>query len=115
LADARAGRAVRRVVILFVLNGVLIGVFLPFGSAILAGRGLSATQIGFTGAVVSLGYMALAGAWGHLADAVLGQAPGAAACEAPGALLGWWSVPRGGDPVSDVTPAPRAAAGPASA
>jgi len=61
------------VVALFVLNGAANGVFMPFAPAILVERGFEPGWVGVIGAAVSLAFLALAGAWGHLADVVLGR------------------------------------------
>jgi MFS transporter, PPP family, 3-phenylpropionic acid transporter len=62
------------IVLLFLLTGIANAVFSPFGTAILAERGISPTWIGLLGAIVSLAFVAVAGAWGHVADVVLGRA-----------------------------------------
>jgi MFS transporter, PPP family, 3-phenylpropionic acid transporter len=69
----RPGRAAGLVVLLFVVNGVVNAVFMPFAPAVLVGRGLSATWLGLVAAAVSLLYVGVAGLWGHLADVVLGR------------------------------------------
>lgn len=61
------------VILLFVLGGVANGSLTPFTSAILVERGISATWVGVIGAAVSLLFVGLASAWGHLADVVLGR------------------------------------------
>ena len=70
---ARPGRGVGLVVILFDVHGVANGVFAPFAPAILIERGISPTWLGVIGATVSLLFVGLAGAWGHLADVILGR------------------------------------------
>lgn len=60
-------------VLLFVVNGVANSVFVPFAPAILVERGISPTWLGVIGATVSLLFVGLASAWGHLADVVLGR------------------------------------------
>lgn len=93
-AQPRVGRAVGLVVLLFLLNGVANGVFAPFAPAILIERGLSATWLGVIGAVVSLLFVGLAGAWGHLADVVLGRGRALAlALAASAGLLAVFALP----------------------
>ena len=67
------GRAVGLVVLLFIVNGLANAVFTPFAPAILVERGVSPTWLGVMGALVSVVYVGLAGAWGHLADVLLGR------------------------------------------
>jgi MFS transporter, PPP family, 3-phenylpropionic acid transporter len=64
---------VRLIVLLFAFNGVSNAVFGPFAPAILVDRGLSPTWLGILGACISILYVGLAGAWGHLADVTLGR------------------------------------------
>lgn len=73
LGRRRPGRAVGLVIVLFILNGLANGVFTPFAPAILVERGISPTWLGILGAGVSLVYVGLVGAWGHVADVVLGR------------------------------------------
>lgn len=67
------GRAVGLVVLLFVVNGLSNAVFTPFAPAILVERGVSPTWLGLMGAIVSVVYVGLASAWGHIADVILGR------------------------------------------
>ncbi len=73
LLPSRPGRAVGLVVLLFIVNGLANSVFTPFAPAILVERGVSPTWLGMMGAMVSVAYIGLASAWGHLADVLLGR------------------------------------------
>ena len=64
----------RRIRLLFVLNGVSVAVFAPFASVILAGRGLDPAGIGLLSALTCVAFVASISVWGHLADVVLGRA-----------------------------------------
>lgn len=57
----------------FLLVGAILGVFYPFVSAILAGRGFTAQEIGLTTALAALAFTLSVPVWGHLADVVLGR------------------------------------------
>ena len=70
---SRPDRDVGLVVLLFAVNGVANAVFAPFAPAILVERGISPTWLGVIGATVSVLYIGLASAWGHLADVLLGR------------------------------------------
>lgn len=59
--------------IVFLLSGAILGVFYPFVSAILAGRGFSPAEVGFTAALASLAFTLAVPVWGHLGDVVLGR------------------------------------------
>ena len=73
MPSRRPGRAVGLVVLLFIVNGLSNAVFTPFAPAILVERGVSPTWLGVMGALVSVVYVGLASAWGHLADVLLGR------------------------------------------
>ncbi|MHB8959466.1 MAG: MFS transporter [Candidatus Limnocylindrales bacterium] len=73
LLPSPPGRAVGLVVLLFIVNGLANAVFTPFAPAILVERGVSPTWLGMMGAMVSVAYIGLASAWGHLADVLLGR------------------------------------------
>jgi MFS transporter, PPP family, 3-phenylpropionic acid transporter len=67
----------RDVISLYVLVtavGVALGVFFPFISVILAGRGFSPSEIGLVFALGAIGFTIAVPAWGHLADVRLGRA-----------------------------------------
>ena len=63
-------RAIR---VVFLANGVSLGVFFPFTAVILAVRGFSAVEIGVISAVQAAAFTIAVPAWGHLADVVLGR------------------------------------------
>ncbi len=63
----------RRIRLLFVLNGVSIAVFAPFASVILAGRGLDPAGIGLLSALTAVAFVVSISVWGHLGDVVLGR------------------------------------------
>ena len=64
----------RRIRLLFLLNGVIVAVFGPFASVILEDRGFNAAEIGLISALTSIAYVTTLSAWGHLGDVVLGRA-----------------------------------------
>lgn len=59
--------------ILFVLVGAILGVFYPFVSALLTGRGFSPAEVGLTSALAALAFTLAVPVWGHLADVVIGR------------------------------------------
>src|SRR5450756_2431103 len=63
-------RAIR---VVFLANGVSLGVFFPFTAVILAVRGFSAVEIGVISAISAAAFTLAVPAWGHLADVVLGR------------------------------------------
>jgi PPP family 3-phenylpropionic acid transporter len=67
MAGMRALRAV------FLLNGAALGVFYPFISVILAGRGVSPEGIGLVTAASSAAFSVAVPVWGHIADVILGR------------------------------------------
>lgn len=64
----------RRIRLLFVLNGVSIAVFGPFASVILASRGLDPAMIGLLSGLTAVAFVGSISVWGHLGDVVLGRA-----------------------------------------
>jgi MFS transporter, PPP family, 3-phenylpropionic acid transporter len=64
---------VRRIQLLFLLNGVSIAVFGPFTAVILEERGLSSEAIGLLIALTAVAFVASISIWGHLGDVVLGR------------------------------------------
>lgn len=92
--QARPGRAVGLLALLFALNGAVNSVFPPFAPAILVERGVSPAWLGAIGAAVSVLYVGLAGVGGHLADVTLGRARALAATLALSvALLAVFALP----------------------
>lgn len=74
--------------------GVALGVFYPFISVILAGRGFTPGEIGFVFSIGAVGFSVAVPVWGHIADVRLGRpltlqlcAAAAAAC-----VIGSWLV-----------------------
>lgn len=57
----------------FLLSGAILGVFYAFVPAILADRGFSPAEVGFTIALSSLALTLAVPVWGHLGDVVLGR------------------------------------------
>ena len=57
----------------FLLSGAILGVFNPFVSPILAERGFTPAEIGFTAALSSLAFTLAIPVWGHLGDVALGR------------------------------------------
>jgi PPP family 3-phenylpropionic acid transporter len=53
--------------------GVALGVFYPFISVILAGRGFTPGEIGFVFSIGALGFSVAVPVWGHIADVRLGR------------------------------------------
>ncbi len=63
----------RRIQLLFVLNGISIAAFGPFATVILEERGLDAAAIGLLTALTAVAFVASISVWGHLGDVVLGR------------------------------------------
>ena len=59
--------------VVFLLTGAILGVFYPFVSVILAGRGFSPAEVGFTAALSSVALTLATPGWGHLGDVVVGR------------------------------------------
>jgi len=64
----------RRIRLLFLLNGASIAVFAPFATVILLDRGFDRASIGGLSALTSVAFVFSVSAWGHLGDVVLGRA-----------------------------------------
>lgn len=77
-------RALRAV---FLLNGAALGVFYPFISVILAGRGVPPEGIGVITAASSAAFSLAVPAWGHIADVILGRRRALAVAAAGAAIF----------------------------
>ena len=64
----------RRIRLLFLLNGASIAVFAPFATVILSDRGFDHAAIGVLSALTSVAFVVSVSVWGHLGDVVLGRA-----------------------------------------
>jgi PPP family 3-phenylpropionic acid transporter len=84
---------------LYGLQGAALGLLLPFLVPLLAGRGLSATEIGLVLGASGVLTLASYPMWGALADGPLGRPAALAASSVVAVIGGLWLAVAGSDPI----------------
>jgi MFS transporter, PPP family, 3-phenylpropionic acid transporter len=85
---------------LYALQGAALGLLLPYLAPLLAGRGLSATEIGLVLGASGLVSLASYPMWGALADGRLGRRQAVAASALVAVAGGLWLAVAGSDPLA---------------
>src|SRR5687768_7560132 len=84
---------------LYAVQGAALGLLLPYLVPLMAGRGLSATEIGLVLGASGLVSLASYPMWGALADGPLGRRRAIGATASVAVIGGLWVVAAGSDPV----------------